>query len=67
MNLESLVQREADGDQEWVFITAMAAPTDSPANEDEITRSAQNIREWMAYLPRNCVETMIRMGWDKTT
>jgi hypothetical protein len=30
-------------------------------------RSEDNILEWMAYLPEDCVRTMIDMGWDITT
>jgi hypothetical protein len=30
-------------------------------------RSEENIREWMSYLPQDCVEAMIRMGWDEST
>jgi hypothetical protein len=27
-------------------------------------RSLQNIALWKSYLPADCVETMIAMGWD---
>jgi hypothetical protein len=30
-------------------------------------RSAANIRIWRSYLPEDCVNTMIKMGWDQTT
>jgi hypothetical protein len=30
-------------------------------------RSERNIRLWRSYLPPDCVNTMIRMGWDRTT
>jgi hypothetical protein len=30
-------------------------------------RSVGNIRLWTAYLPMNCIDTMIKMGWDRTT
>jgi hypothetical protein len=33
----------------------------------DLIRSEENILRWMAYLPQDCVETMIRMGWDVTT
>lgn len=32
-----------------------------------VTRSERNVSEWMSYLPQDCVESMIRMGWDLTT
>ncbi len=37
------------------------------ADAADSARSERNILQWASYLPRNCVETMIRMGWDKTT
>jgi hypothetical protein len=30
-------------------------------------RSLRNIRNWRTYLPEDCVNTMIEMGWDQTT
>jgi hypothetical protein len=30
-------------------------------------RSVQNILQWNAYLPADCVRTMVRLGWDYTT
>jgi hypothetical protein len=30
-------------------------------------RSARIIRLWRSYLPENCVNTMLKMGWDRTT
>jgi hypothetical protein len=35
--------------------------------EPEPTRSARNISLWKSYLPRDCVESMINMGWDHST
>jgi hypothetical protein len=29
-------------------------------------RSAGNIQTWRAYLPEDCIGTMIKMGWDRT-
>jgi hypothetical protein len=47
------------------------APIDEASNDqakrDSIARSEANILEWMSYLPQDCVETMIRMGWDVST
>jgi hypothetical protein len=37
------------------------------ARDADLVRSEANILRWMAYLPQDCVETMIRMGWDVTT
>jgi len=32
-----------------------------------IARAASNIETWLAYLPRNCVRTMVLDGWHWTT
>jgi hypothetical protein len=41
---------------------------DTRANGDisaaDAARSAENIRIWRSYLPKDCVDTMIKMGWD---
>jgi hypothetical protein len=31
------------------------------------SRSARNIADWRAYLPEDCIDTMIKMGWDYST
>jgi hypothetical protein len=36
-------------------------------NDADVARSEQNVLEWMAYLPEDCIRTMIQMGWDVTT
>jgi hypothetical protein len=33
----------------------------------EPTRSAKNVLIWRSYLPRDCVESMVNMGWDHST
>jgi hypothetical protein len=43
-----------------------AGPAGVP-DDAGLVRSEANILRWMAYLPQDCVETMIRMGWDLTT
>jgi hypothetical protein len=57
--------------QQNVFIDLLE---DLPANssldaqsEADVARSERNILQWMEYLPEDCIETMIRMGWDVTT
>lgn len=37
------------------------------ALDDEIVRSENNILQWTAYLPEDCIRTMIEMGWDIST
>ena len=34
---------------------------------DEIRRSEDNILQWMSYLPEDCIQMMIAMGWDIST
>jgi hypothetical protein len=49
--------------------TATAKPTTAGVRvvDPELIRSEENILRWMDYLPQDCIETMIRMGWDVTT
>jgi hypothetical protein len=42
-------------------------PAGVMAGNADVVRSEENILRWMAYLPQDCIETMIRMGWDVTT
>jgi hypothetical protein len=44
-----------------------AAPIEAPVNGADAARSEENILQWMAYLPADCVKTMIAMGWDVST
>jgi len=44
-----------------------AAPIGVQAADGEVARSEENILRWMAYLPEDCVKTMIEMRWDITT
>jgi hypothetical protein len=41
-------------------------PIDARINDD-IRRSEDNILRWMAYLPEDCIQMMIAMGWDVST
>ncbi len=42
--------------------SSMDGPTDA-----DVARSERNILNWMAFLPEDCIKTMIRMGWDVST
>jgi hypothetical protein len=33
----------------------------------DIERSERNVPLWRSYLPPDCVNTMIKMGWDRST
>ena len=37
------------------------------SGDSNIAHSEDNILRWMKYLPQDCIETMIRMGWDVST
>ena len=66
MNMDEQMQQDA-GAELLLEPSNIAARIDAPANAAESARSEKNILQWVAYLPRTCVKTMIRMGWDKTT
>jgi hypothetical protein len=34
---------------------------------EAVSRSERNILQWMKYLPEDCVNRMIEMGWDAAT
>jgi len=38
-------------------------PEDGQISEADAARAAENIRVWRTYLPQDCVDTMIEMGW----
>jgi hypothetical protein len=38
-----------------------------PAEGKDAACSAVNIARWRSYLPKSCIDTMISMGWDRTT
>jgi hypothetical protein len=42
------------------------SPMDAQSDAD-VARSERNLLQWMAYLPEDCIRTMIQMGWDVTT
>jgi hypothetical protein len=48
-------------------ISDSASSTDVETNGVDVARSENNVLQWMAYLPEDCIRTMIQMGWDVTT
>jgi len=44
-----------------------SAAVEVQVSSADAARSEDNILQWMAYLPEDCVRTMIDMGWDITT
>jgi hypothetical protein len=57
--------------QVFVEISPESLDTASPAiryeSDADIAHSENNILQWMAYLPEDCIRTMVLMGWDVTT
>jgi len=45
----------------------ISTPSMDAQNDADVARSERNILRWMAYLPDDCIRTMIHMGWDVTT
>jgi len=43
------------------------APIESMVSDSDIARSEENILQWMQYLPPDCIQSMIIMGWDVST
>lgn len=56
-----------------VYATFYREPLDAemyfyePTDAAGAAHSAKNILQWMSYLPPDCIERMIAMGWDRTT
>lgn len=49
-------------------LEGLSATTSMDAQSDaDVARSERNLLQWMAYLPEDCIRTMIQMGWDVTT
>jgi hypothetical protein len=44
-----------------------SATVEVQVSSADAARSEDNVLQWMAYLPEDCVRTMIDMGWDLTT
>jgi hypothetical protein len=63
MEPEAQLQRRAAMDDAG----AGADPDSTPSMCFEVARSVYNISVWKSYLPLDCVNAMIRMGWDCST
>jgi hypothetical protein len=44
-----------------------SAPIDARRSSTDAARSKSNTLQWASYLPEDCVNRMIEMGWDVTT
>jgi hypothetical protein len=48
-------------------VSDSASSADVETNDVDVARSEKNVLQWTAYLPEDCIRTMIQMGWDVTT
>ncbi len=63
--MASQTQRQVLIEMQWESL-AMSRK-DWRESAADIEHSESNIRQWMAYLPEDCIQTMVLMGWDITT
>jgi hypothetical protein len=42
-------------------------PTAASGIGEKDEQSARNIADWSSYLPADCVDMMVSLGWDRTT
>jgi len=50
-----------------VYLSDNATEIAKRTIRDDSVHAAGNIGLWNSYLPYECVNTMIKMGWDRTT
>jgi hypothetical protein len=50
-----------------VYLSDYAVDSAQRTGRIDRVRAAGNIGVWNSYLPYDCVNTMIKMGWDRTT
>ena len=55
----------AEPSMESLDVASAMSPRFDDANA--VRRSEDNILQWMKYLPEDCINRMIQMGWDVTT
>jgi hypothetical protein len=69
MNRDGRLLREVfvEPQEEASDITAPSGHRQAGDYDDDAARSRKNILQWQSYLPNDCIEAMIRMGWDVTT
>ena len=65
MNTQAQVWQEAGAEPENEMFN-VASQTNSRVDSDA-AHSRENISRWSAYLPKDCINAMIKMDWDKST
>jgi hypothetical protein len=60
---------EAVRAQRWLprFVDSPAPAAEAGGISAMDLRSARNIANWSNYLPADCVDAMVSLGWDRTT
>jgi hypothetical protein len=66
MNVDSILL-DTPAAEEFGGSYGSATSSGLPVSEFAAGRSAENIDSWQAYLPANCIETMVKLGWDHST
>jgi hypothetical protein len=66
MAVQALAQRRAFIEMQSESL-ALAMRADARDSAADIAYSKENILRWMSYLPKDCIRTMVLMGWDITT
>jgi hypothetical protein len=59
-----VVQEQAESDGSIPDVKGDDTRVNGNISAADAARSAENIRIWRSYLPKDCVDTMIKMGWD---
>ncbi len=59
-----VVREQAESDGSIPDVKAEDTRVNGNISAADAARSAENIRIWRSYLPKDCVDTMIKMGWD---
>jgi hypothetical protein len=65
METEALVDRIVVVD--LCLLPTAEACNDPLIGDAEARHAGNNILDWLTYLPGDCVNTMIEMGWDIST
>jgi hypothetical protein len=52
---------------EWTQGPSEDVPIEEQTNESIAIHAENNILQWAEYLPEDCIQKMIEMGWDVTT
>jgi hypothetical protein len=51
--------------EQWRSIRAAARPNDSQFRGEATERAAANVEQWRQSLPADCVEAMVKDGWQR--